>query len=55
VKVIAPFDGSYSNVRSFTRRWMGPDASGQRHIARPDAVRVEDFAADPGIQVPANA
>jgi hypothetical protein len=34
---------------------MGPDASGQRHIARPDAVRVEDFAADPGIQVPANA
>ena len=55
VKVIAPFDGSYSNVRSFTRRWMGPDASGHRHIARPDAVRVEDFATDPGIQVPANA
>lgn len=55
VKVIAPFDGSYSNVRSFTRRWMGPDGSGNRQIARPDAVKVEDFSADPGIQVPGNA
>ena len=57
VKVIAPFDGAYSRVRSFTRRWMGPDGtgSGDRVIARPDKVTVEDFAAESGIQVPANA
>ena len=56
VKVIAPFDGPYSNVRSFTRRWIGPDAGGGgQEIARPDNVTVEDFAQDPGIQVPGNA
>jgi hypothetical protein len=57
VKVVAPREGAYSNVRSFTRRWIGPDGGGsQRHeVARPDGVTVDDFAADPGIQVPANA
>jgi len=57
VKVIAPFQGPYSNVRSFTRRWLGPDggATGPTEIARPDKVAVEDFAADAGTQVPANA
>lgn len=57
VKVVAPTEGAYSQVRSFTRRWIGPDGSGgnQQEVARPDGVSVEDFAADTGIQVPGNA
>jgi hypothetical protein len=57
VKVVAPSEGPYSNVRSFTRRWVGPDGGGGdiREVARPDAVTVEDFSQDPGIQVPGNA
>ncbi|MEZ5186153.1 MAG: fibronectin type III domain-containing protein [Candidatus Nanopelagicales bacterium] len=54
VKVIAPYEGSYSNVRSFTRRWLGPH-TGATDVARPDNVVVDDFAAEPGIQVPGNA
>lgn len=57
VKAIAPFESAQSPVRSFTRRWIGPDGGGGSHqeTARPDNVTVEDFSADPGVQVPANA
>lgn len=51
VKVVAPFNTGYSPASTFTRAWLQPAGM----LARPDAVRVDDFAADAGIQVPRNA
>ncbi|MCU0295404.1 MAG: fibronectin type III domain-containing protein [Candidatus Nanopelagicales bacterium] len=51
VKVLAPFTSGYSPVRSFSRAWLQTPGT----LARPDAVRVDDFAAEAGVQVPRNA
>lgn len=57
VKVTGPNDSRYSPVRSFTRRWVGPDGNGSagQEVARPDGVTVEDFSSDAGLQAPKNA
>lgn len=57
VRAVAPVQGPPSAVRSFTRQWFSPDGGGGTHqeTARPDNVTVEDFSAESGVQVPANA